>query len=60
VAFCVLGIALWKSIVYLMEFVYDVLNKNRIIYMKIMLPRADSKADREVAKELAKDMKEKI
>ncbi len=28
--------------------------------MKVMLPRADSKADREVAKELAKDMKEKI
>jgi hypothetical protein len=43
-----------------MEFVYDVLNKNRIVYMKVMLPRADSKADREVAKELAKDMKEKI
>ena len=28
--------------------------------MKIMLPRGDSKSDREVAKELAKDMKEKI
>lgn len=60
VVFCIMWIALWKSIGYLMEFIYDLRNKNRIVYMKIMLPRADSKADREVAKELAKDMKEKI
>jgi hypothetical protein len=39
---------------------YDVLNANRIQYVRVMLPRGDSKNDREREKELAKDMKEKI
>jgi len=45
---------------YLFIFVYDVLNAHRLLYMKVELPRSDSKSDREQAKELAKDMKEKI
>jgi hypothetical protein len=39
---------------------YDVLNAKRIEYFKIIMPRGDSKNDREREKELAKDMKEKI
>lgn len=39
---------------------YDVMNAYRITYIKIMLPRGDSKNDREREKEIAKDMKEKI
>jgi hypothetical protein len=39
---------------------YDVLNAKRMEYFKIILPRGDSKNDREREKELAKDMKEKI
>jgi hypothetical protein len=35
-------------------------NARRIMYLKISLPRNDSKQDREQDKELAKDMKEKI
>ncbi len=56
----VLAIALWKSLLYLLEFLYDVLNAKRMIFLKVMLPRSDSKLDREKEKELAKDMKEKI
>jgi hypothetical protein len=41
-------------------FIYDFINANRIIYLKVMLPRNDSKMDREQGKEIAKDMKEKI
>ena len=39
---------------------YAFLNHNRMIYLKILVPRWDSKVDREQAKEVAKDMKEKI
>ncbi|MEI8092061.1 MAG: hypothetical protein WCG98_07910 [bacterium] len=39
---------------------YDIVNAHRIIYLKVALPRNDSKQDREQDKELAKDMKEKI
>jgi hypothetical protein len=39
---------------------YDVFNANKMIYMKIMLPRGEGKVDREENKEIAKDMKEKI
>jgi hypothetical protein len=35
-------------------------NARRIIYLKVMVPRGDTKSDREREKELAKDMKEKI
>jgi len=45
---------------YLLEFLYDVFNARRLVFMRIMLPRGDSKVDREREKELAKDMKEKI
>lgn len=39
---------------------YAFMNHSRMIYMKVLLPRWDSKTDREQAKEIAKDMKEKI
>ena len=45
---------------YMMGYMYDVLNANRIEYFTVILPRGDSKSDREIARELAKDMKEKI
>jgi len=44
----------------MLRFFYDVFNSGRIIYLKILLPRGQSKLDREQEKELAKDMKEKI
>lgn len=44
----------------MLRFFYDVFNSGRIIYLKILLPRGQSKLDREQDKELAKDMKEKI
>lgn len=53
-------ILLWKLIKYVIAFLYDVLNAHRIVYLKVLLPRGDSKMDREQSKELAKDMKEKI
>jgi hypothetical protein len=53
-------ISLWKLIRYLFVFAYDVLHAKRIIWMRLMQPRGDSKLDREREKELAKDMKEKI
>jgi len=39
---------------------YAFFNHNRMIYLKVLVPRWDSKVDREQAKEVAKDMKEKI
>lgn len=39
---------------------YAFLNNNRMIYIKVLIPKWDSKWDRERAKEIAKDMKEKI
>ena len=54
------AIILFKLVQKGLQFLYDVMNANRIIYLKIMLPRNDSKQDREQGKELAKDMKEKI
>ena len=39
---------------------YAFMNHNRMIYLKVLVPRWDSKVDREQAKEVAKDMKEKI
>lgn len=35
-------------------------NANRVLYLKVILPRNDAKSDREQEKEIAKDMKEKI
>jgi hypothetical protein len=42
------------------EILYDMINAHRIIYLRVMVPRGDTKSDREREKELAKDMKEKI
>ncbi len=53
-------VVLWKFIKRLLYFLYDVVNANRMIYLKVMLPRNDGKTDREQQKEIAKDMKEKI
>lgn len=39
---------------------YAFINHGRMVYMKVLVPRWDSKTDREQAKEIAKDMKEKI
>ncbi|MCX6823120.1 MAG: hypothetical protein NTX91_03980 [candidate division SR1 bacterium] len=43
-----------------LRFLYDVVNARRIVYLKITLPRNDSKQDRDQEKEIAKDMKEMI
>ena len=51
---------LYKFIKYLLIFLYDVYNAKRIVYLKVLQTRGDSKVDRDVQKELAKDMKEKI
>ncbi len=53
-------VLLWKLIRYTIAFMYDVINARRTVYLKVLLPRGDSKLDREQAKEIAKDMKEKI
>jgi hypothetical protein len=49
-----------KLIKYFLSFAYDVMNSPRLRYMKVLVPRGDGKLDREQAKEIAKDMKEKI
>jgi len=54
------GILLLIIIRNMLRFFYDVFNSGRIVYLKILLPRGQSKLDREQEKELAKDMKEKI
>lgn len=56
----VLSIFFRKAVRYLLEFLYDVWNARRMVYMKVLLPRGDTKAARELQKELAKDMKEMI
>ena len=45
---------------YFLSFAYDVMNTSRLRYLKVLVPRGDGKLDREQAKEIAKDMKEKI
>lgn len=58
---CIFFIIIFFSLIkYIIAFVYDVFNATRMIYVKIIVPRWDSKSDREKEKELAKDMKEKI
>ncbi len=42
------------------EFLYDVSNAGRLVYIKVLQPRWDSASDREQKKEVSKDMKEKI
>jgi len=53
-------ILFWKLIKYFFAFIYDVFNAKRYIWLKVTLPRWDTKMDREKEKEIAKDMKEKI
>lgn len=60
VGIVVVGILFFKFLRKIIHFLYDVLNANRIIYLKVMLPRNDAKEDREQEKDIAKDMKEKI
>ena len=56
----IIGILFLIIIRNMLRFFYDVFNSGRIIYLKVLLPRGQSKLDREQEKELAKDMKEKI
>ena len=42
------------------RYVYSFLNTNRMVFIKVLLPKGDGKTDREQEKEVAKDMKEKI
>ena len=51
---------LLKSIIYIFSFMYDVWNSSRMIYLQVTMPRLDSRSDREVEKDISKDMKEKI
>ena len=60
IVICIVGIIILIVIKNMLRFFYDVFNSRRIIYLKILLPRGQSKLDREQEKELAKDMKEKI
>ena len=53
-------ICFYKISRYVLVFMYEVFNNQRLTYFKAVLPRNDSKADRDLQKELAKDMKEKI
>ena len=43
-----------------LRYFYWFCNANRIVFLKVLLPRWDWKSDREQEKEIAKDMKEKI
>lgn len=53
-------ILLFSFLKYILAFLYDVLFNYRVKFIKVVLPRWDSKLDREREKEVAKDMKEKI
>ena len=44
----------------ILQLMYDFFNAHRLVYLKVMQPRWDSKWDREKERELSKDMKEKI
>ncbi len=49
-----------RTIIYIFSFMYDVWNSSRLVYLQVTMPRLDSRSDREVEKDIAKDMKEKI
>ena len=53
-------VVFFKLFRYLLVFLYDVLNARRMVYVRIVLPRGDDKISREQARDVAKDMKEKI
>lgn len=50
----------WRLFKFLFEFLYDVFSVRRLVYLRVMLPRWDSREEREMQKEIAKDMHEKI
>ena len=57
------GIFLWyffRFVRFVFSILYDLINADRIVYMNVILPRWDSKNDREVSREISKDAKEKI
>ena len=56
----ILTIVFFKTVRYIISFIYDVLNKHRVEYIKVVMPRLDTKSDREREKDISKDMKEKI
>lgn len=53
-------VVVWKIARRGFEVLYDIFNAHRMVYLKVLLPRGDTKSEREKEKELAKDMKEKI
>lgn len=62
--YIIIGLVLLYAIAYFMktilQLLYDYFNAHRIIYFRVILPRWDSKWDREKEREISKDMKEKI
>lgn len=54
------AIILFKEAKRAFSVLYDIINARRMVYLRVMLPRGDTKSEREKEKELAKDMKEKI
>lgn len=44
----------------ILQLLYDYFNASRVVYLKVIQPRGDSKMDRDKERELSKDMKEKI
>ncbi len=63
-----LYIAIWLFVLYIivhymrkiLQLLYDYFNASRVVYLKVIQPRWDSKMDRDKERELSKDMKEKI
>ncbi len=53
-------IFLWFLVKYIFPFFYDIFNRRRYIWVKVLVPRGDTRIDMERKKEIAKDMKEKI
>ncbi len=64
VLYAILGILAISIIIKLTKYIlrrgYAFLNADRLVYMKVIAPRWDSKSDREQSKDIAKDMKEKV
>ena len=56
----ILVIIIFKVFKYWLRYLYSFINQRRFVYLKVILPKWDDKMDREQAKEIAKDMKEKI
>lgn len=54
---CMFIIISWM-ILKIVRLIYEILMANRLVYLKVTLPRADSKLDKE--KETKKDFKEKV